>query len=310
MTRIKRLFLFVLTPVLVVLAAFGLYQRDPTPLDEATFAALYTDPAPAPDGPRKLFHLGHSLIGHDMPAMLMQLAPAGHDYNNQLGWGAPLRQHWDPEEPINGFDAENNHARYRDAHEAVGSGDYDALVLTEMVELEAAIDYFSAARMLFNWADKAQGQGTPVYFYETWHELDDPKGWRARLDSDLPKNWEGRIMRPALAMMDTPEPIYLIPGGQVMAAVADRLEAEGPVGPVSSYRDLFSDEIHFNDYGAYLMALTHYAVLYQQDPTGLPHRLRRFDGTPADDPGPELAAFFQRIVWKVVTSMPRTGVPS
>lgn len=310
MTTLKRLILFVLTPVLVILAALGLYQRDPAPLDAETFEALYTEPAPAPQAQRNLFHLGHSLIGHDTPAMLAQLAGDRHDYANQLGWGSPLRQHWDPEEPINGFDAENNHDRYRDAHEAVASGDYDTLVLTEMVELNAAIDYFDSARMLFNWTDKAQSAGMAVYFYETWHELEDPKGWRARLDSDLPDNWEGRIMRPALAMMDEPRPIYLIPGGQVMAAVADALEADGPVGPLNSHRDLFSDEIHFNDYGAYLMALTHYAVLYQQSPVGLPHQLNRFDGIPADDPGPELAAFMQRIVWDVVTAMPRTGVPS
>ena len=32
---------------------------------------------------------------------------------------------------------------------------------------------------------------------------------------------------------------------------------------------------------AYLVALTHYAVLYRQSPVGLPHALSRADGTPA-----------------------------
>ncbi len=62
------------------------------------------------------------------------------------------------------------------------------------------------------------------------------------------------------------------------------------------------------NYGAYLTALTHYAVLYQQSPVGLPHALARADGTPADDPGPEVAQLMQETVWGVVTSLPRTGV--
>jgi len=304
----KRLILILFAPVLVVLGALGLYARDPAPLETEAFEALYTTPAPLPAGPRHVFHIGHSLVGRDMPAMLAQLVGDGHDYASQLGWGATLKSHWDPDEPINGFAEENAHDKYRDAHEAVESGDYDALVLTEMVEIKDAIAYFDSPRMLHNWADKAQDFGLPVYFYETWHPLDTPEGWRMRLDRDLGMYWEGKIIRPALAMADAPAPIYLIPGGQVMAALSDALSQQGPVGPLTSHRDLFSDDIHFNDYGAYLIALTHYAVLYQKSPVSLPHALRRADGTAADAVGPEAARLMQEIVWDVVTSLPRTGV--
>ncbi len=307
---VKRIAFFVVAPALALLAALGLYARDPAPLDAESFEALYAMPAPAPNGPRKIFHIGHSLVGRDMPAMLAQLAGDGHDYASQLGWGATLQSHWDPDVPINGFDVENAHNKYRDAHEAVKSGDYDALVLTEMVEIKDAIAYFESPRMLHNWAASAKSNALPVYFYETWHPINDPEGWRMRLGRDLGTYWEGKIMRPALAMADEPAPIYLIPGGQVMAAFADALDAQGPVGPLTSHTDLFSDDIHFNDYGAYLIALTHYAVLYQQSPVGLPHALRRADGTPADDPGPEAARLMQETVWDVVTSLPRTGVRS
>lgn len=307
---VKRIAFFVIAPALALLAALGLYARDPAPLDEESFESLYAMPAPAPDGPRKIFHIGHSLVGRDMPAMLAQLAGEGHDYASQLGWGVPLQSHWDPDVPINGFEEENAHDKYRDAHEAIESGEYDALVLTEMVEIEAAINYFDSPRMLHNWATSAQGMGVSVFLYETWHELGDPNGWRMRLDRDLGLYWEGKIMRPALAMAADPAPIYLIPGGQVMAAFADALNAQGPVGPLTTHADLFSDEIHFNDYGAYLIALTHYAVLYQQSPVGLPHALQRADGTAADDPGPEAAKLMQETVWEVVTSLPRTGVRS
>jgi hypothetical protein len=304
----KRLILILLAPVFVILGALGLYSRDPTPLDIAVFDALYTDPAPAPDGQRQVYHLGHSLVGRNMPAMLAQLAGDGHGFASQLGWGATLQSHWDPEVPINGFETENDHAEYREAHEAVKSGDYDALVLTEMVEITAAIEYFDSPKMLHNWTASARSSDMAVYLYETWHDLDDPAGWRARLDRDLGLYWEGEILRPALGMEDTPQPVYLIPGGQVMAALADALETQGPVGPLTNHEDLFDDQIHFNDYGAYLIALTHYAVLYQQSPVGLPHALLRADGTPADDPGLEAARLMQDVVWNVVTSLPRTGV--
>jgi hypothetical protein len=304
----KRIALFVIAPALAALAALGLYARGPAPLDIEIFEALYASPAPRPNGPRHVFHIGHSLVGRDMPAMLAQLAGEGHDYASQLGWGATLKSHWDPDTPINGFDVENAHDKYRDAHEAVDSGNYDALVLTEMVEIKAAIAYFDSPRMLHYWANKAQGSGMPVYFYETWHPVDDPEGWRMRLDRDLAMYWEGKIIRPALAMADDPAPIYLIPGGQVMAAMADVLAAQGPVGPLTTHADLFVDDIHFNDYGAYLIALTHYAVLYQKSPVGLPHALNRADGTPANDPGNEAARLMQQTVWDVVVRLPRTGV--
>ena len=305
---LKRIALFVIAPVLAGLAALGLYARDPAPLDTETFEALYAAPAPKPEGPRQVFHIGHSLVGRDMPAMLAQLAGEGHEYASQLGWGATLQSHWDPDVPINGFAEENAHDKYRDAHEAVASGDYDTLVLTEMVEIKDAIRYFDSATHVANWAGKAQERDMAVYLYETWHPLNDEAGWMTRLDQDLGLYWEGALLRPALARLDPPRPIYVIPAGQVMAAFARALEEQGAVGPLTSHADLFGDDIHFNDYGAYLVALTHYAVLYQQSPVGLPQQLLRADGTPADDPGAEAAALMQNVVWDVVTSMPRTGV--
>ena len=53
---------------------------------------------PAPESGLRVFHLGHSLVGRDMPAMLQQLAVAAgfddHTYESQLGWGTSLRSHW------------------------------------------------------------------------------------------------------------------------------------------------------------------------------------------------------------------------
>ena len=307
------------TFIIAVIAVFGaalgglwyfLKPTTPRPISDADFTALYATGAALPADGQRVFHLGHSLVGKDMPAMLAALAGAGHGYETQTGWGSPLRQHWEPDVPVNGFDVENDHPRFRAAREAIGSGDYDAVVLTEAVEIRDTIKFHSPHDYLRKWAALAQAArpDTRVYFYESWHRLDDEEGWLTRLDADLPRYWEGEILRRALAYEDVTRPIYVIPAGQVMARFVRDIEARGGVGPIRDRSDLFDDEIHFNDYGAYLIALTHYAVLYGRSPVGLPHALPRADGTPAKDVGPEAARVMQEIVWEVVSTYAPSGV--
>ena len=102
----------------------------------------------------------------------------------QLGWGASLQQHWQGQ--VHGFVEENASPAFRPAREAVGSGDYPILVLTEMTELKDALRYHNSARALADWADLARA-GRPdvrIYLYETWHRLDDPAGWETRVAED------------------------------------------------------------------------------------------------------------------------------
>lgn len=310
--RLRKL---IMAPFLLILSACGLARCMPAPLDGAMLNTIYEAPLAAPDKPLAVYHMGHSLVARDMPAMLAQLAGEGHRYESQLGWGTPLKSHWTGE--INGFDQENAHPRYRDAGEALDSGDYDAFVFTEMVEIEAAVEYFDSWDYAERWVARARAGRLDirVYLYETWHEVTDPKGWLNRLDNDLGQYWEGEIIDRVMAMEDPPQPIYVIPGGQVFARFVRELETRGGVGGLSRAEDLFLtdaqgklDPIHVNDIGFYLVALTHYAVLYGKSPVGLPHALLKADGTPAQAPDPEVARLMQEIVWDVVTGYPRTGV--
>ncbi|MEQ8896898.1 MAG: hypothetical protein RID23_07375 [Roseovarius sp.] len=304
----------------VIAAAVALWVVLSRPaLSPEKLRETYSDPAPGPPGRGlHLFHLGHSLVGRDMPAMLAQLANDGHRYESQLGWGTSLKQHYEPGETINGFEAENDHPRFRPAREAASSGEYDAIVFTEMVEIRDAIKYHQSGKYLSRWAALAR-EGNPqtrLYLYETWHKLDDPDGWLDRLDRDIDRYWIGELLQQDL-IRNTPErPVYLIPAGQVMARFVREVEASGGIGDITSREDLFQrkedgtlDPIHINDLGAYLVALTHYAVLYQTSPMGLRHRLDRADGTAADAPTQATARLMQRVVWDVVTNRPETGVP-
>ena len=276
---------------------------------------FYLGKLAAPQLPLNVFHLGHSLVGRDMPAMVAQLAPEGHDYASQLGWGTPLRAHWYPDVSVNGFEAENAHSKFKPAREALSGGRYDAVVMTEMVELTDAIKYHDSPEYLANWATLIRGArpDARLYLYETWHNTDDPAGWLARIDDDFEALWLGRLARPASAQSN--HPIYVIPGGQALAAVVRAVEGQGGVGNLVSRDALLArtdvggvDTIHLSDLGNYLMALTHYAALYHRSPVGLPLALNRADGVAADAPDAQAGRLMQQTVWDVVRNNPYSGV--
>jgi hypothetical protein len=279
--------------------AIGWRVRHPATLSPADFAVRYATPLVPPDGPLSVYHLGHSLVGHD--------------YASQLGWGASLKNHWDGEVP--GFVEENGHPQFQGATEATNYGNYDAVIFTEMVELRDAIRSHDSAKSLANWAAMTR-TATPfarLYLYETWHRLDDPAGWLERIDGDLANLWEGELLRPAMAR-NRVGTIYVIPGGQVLAAAVRRVE-DGQVPGLTRREDLFAraadgrtDPIHLNDIGNYVIALTHYATLYHRSPVGLPHDLTRADGTAMTPMPPDAARALQKVVWTVVTRYPPTGV--
>lgn len=286
-------------------AAWAWFGRAKT-LSDAEWDAAFAKALPPPAGPMQTYHLGHSLVGRDMPAMLAEIA--GHVHHSQLGWGSSLGDHWTGE--VKGFAEENAHPAHRPVREALASGDYAAVVFTEMVELRDAIRYHDSAARLADWAALAR-KGRPdvrLYLYETWHRFGDPAGWLERIDADLPALWEGQVLRPAMARAGLEAGvIHVIPGGQVMAAAVRAVEA-GQVPGLTRREDFFTDDIHLNDIGAWLIAMTHYAVLYHRTPEGLPAQLARADGTPATPPPPDAAMALQKVVWQVVTGYPASGV--
>ena len=283
--------------------------RRPAPLSRAAFAVTYAVPLAPPAEPVATYHLGHSLVGRDMPAMLA--AWAGHDHASQLGWGTSLQAHRKGD--IAGFDTENAHPAYRPVNEALASGDYGAVVLTEMVEIRDAIRWHDAARELAHWARTARA-GNPVvrvYLYETWHPLDDPEGWLTRLDADLSRHWEDEILRPALAEKGVGA-IHVIPAGQAMAAAVRAMEA-GEVPGMTDRRQLFgltpegaADMIHLGDWGNWLVAMVHHAVIYHRLPAAAP--VLHADGSPATPLPPGADEILRQVVWRVVSGYPPAGL--
>src|SRR5690606_32121012 len=109
-----------------------------------------------------------------------------------------------------------------------------------------------------------------VYLYEVWHCIHsgtptgcmydiDSNPWRQRLDDDI-SMWE-EVTKHLNTKYDPEIPVCLIPGGSGLARLYDYIE-EGKVPGYDDISQFFSDDIHLNDEGKYLIACIHYATLF------------------------------------------------
>lgn len=257
-----------------------------------------------------VFMVGHSLVNRDMPTMLAALAiDAGkaHARGEQIINGAPLRWNWDHSHDGEGLDARVE----------LPTGNWNVLVLTEAVPLLNHLTWSGTYEYAGNFHQLALdgNPGTRTFIYETWHCIDSgsPSGcpdddeghipWRERLDRDLPR-WQG--IADHLNAEHNGAAVELIPAGQALALLDDRLHEQAGVVPgIGHVFDLFRDDIHLSDSGNYFVALVMFATIYRQSPQGLTHLINDEWGQAYNLPMAEAAASLQTIAWDVVR--PRLG---
>ena len=252
----------------------------------------------------KTLFVGHSLVGQVMPNMFNSfMASQNFDMHAdaQVINGAPLRYNWD-----NGANAEGVNAR-----DVLPSGEYDHVIVTEAIPLDAQIqqnDSQGYAQRYFDLAYSANAD-TQFYVYETWHEIGaDTHAWRAQIADDLPK-WQGIVDHindnsPAGA----PEAL-VIPAGQAMAALHDKIEA-GEVPGLTSIRDLFSDNIHLNDTGNWFIAALQASAVTGVDAATLPLETSNAWGVPYGAPDAAVAQVMADVINETVdTFLPLGGTP-
>jgi hypothetical protein len=102
-------------------------------------------------------------------------------------------------------------------------------------------------------------------------------------------------------------PVYIIPGHKMMAQLYDDIQA-GIVPGITNINQFFSDNIHTNELGAYAISMIHYASIFNKSPVGLPHNLLPNAPQGTLIPSPALAEYLQKMIWKVVSNYPRTGI--
>lgn len=198
---------------------------------------------------------------------------------------------------------------------------YDMLVITERTPLSNTLPWHDSEEMALTWATHAWtegrgGAGAATVLYATWvattsgpeagNPYKDPEGlipFRDRLPLEMAR-WQAIADHANAGRPSGAPAIRVVPGPLVMAAVHDAIAAGSAPG-LERIEALFSDEIHLNAQGAYLIALAHLAVIYGLDPRDTPD-------LPAalDMPAPATAAWMKALVHEVLAAYPDAGYPA
>jgi len=187
-------------------------------------------------------------------------------------------------------------------------GRYDLLVLTERVPLLDTMVWHNSPQEALAWVTHAWEAGAETVLYATWVTLAvGPDATDDESRAGLP--FQERLLREQgrwdkiRAYVNDNRPagmgeLQMIPGPQIMLALEAAIAA-GEAPGLNDIRDVFYDDIHVNDIGAYVMALAHFAVIYDRDPRDLPLGLGR-----VAVPEPDLARWLQALVADVVAANP------
>lgn len=253
----------------------------------------------------RIIQSGHSLTD-PIPAPLKAFALAagarpGVVIDRSTIPGSPMDYRWDHEP----------HPPMPNARTAIAG--YDVLVLTERTSLSATMPWHNSPTQALRWAlhalnNGADGDGAETILYATWVEVtsgpdyenpwNDPEGhlpWRERLPLEFAR-WMEIADFVNANLPASARPMKVIPATLVMAAAYDDIKA-GKAPGLTDIQQLFSDDIHLNKAGAYLVALSHFAVIYDLDPRGLPPAIGQEKSISADQ-----AQWMQNLVRDVIAT--------
>ena len=221
-----------------------------------------------------ILYLGHSLVNHNIPAMVRDLAPADTTVQEHIVNGAPLGWIW--QNP----DSEEFGAYSANVFDALATGTIDVFVMTEGVPISQTAIWWEPAKYAADFYNTAMqyNDQTQVYMYETWPDIRSGSGvdvpdddldyipWRDRLDQEFVV-WQ-QVVDEVNAQRQPGQPeMKIIPAGQAMAKMYDAIEA-GQVPGITDISQLFIDTIHLNDLGLYFVAQVHYATIFGENPAG------------------------------------------
>lgn len=250
------------------------------------------------------YMIGHSLVNHQMPRMIQQLADdAGqpHSYRASIMGGASLKWQW--ENPHLGEGGAHN---YND----LATGQYNALLLTDQVPLKPSFQWNKTADYANYFVSHALASNSDltVYLYQTWPHLDPTKwiesDWDSEIATDLPL-WEA-VADQLDADYSLTATTKIVPGAAALQALRDAIN-QGTVPGLNAFEDVFADQIHMNNTGNYFIACVFYGTYFEESPEGLTGRIYNEYGGIQLDLDPTLAQRLQEIAWQVVQNYPRSA---
>jgi len=272
----------------------------------APFAPGARADEPVPQALR-VYHIGNSVTDTLRYPALREAAKAkgkSYVFGRHMIPGAPLA--WIHAHPDSGFKEEP----YGYYPKALSGYEWDVLTLQPFDRHLSGDDGDRAMAKKFIDLALGKSQNLRVYVYSRWPRrakdgsLDFAKRWGAAYTG----KWDGtnetrdyfeRVV--AALRQDYPKTsIHLVPVGDVLLELDRRMQA-GKVPGYDSITKLYTDGIHFNDAGAYVVGCTFYATLFRDDPKGFP-------GAPYQVTDPAFAAAVQDAVWQVVRTHPLAGI--
>lgn len=286
----------------------------------------------------KQLHCGHSLTSPLFGPWPGQYVELVADENGLQGWqimgsmvgkadlpGAWLTMHWNyTSSPCwpNCYEPNSNPSSE--------INNWELLIVTENFEGPADNSLNQSRENLLNfvnnsWQNGNSGLGAPTMLWTNWPGIDgsayffdgygiaeatdgSASGWRQMLDFldqgglGGTNGWEAMQDYANDNRISGAPPVYMIPGNRMMARFYDDVEAN-IVPTITHVNQIFTDGVHTNNIGAYMITMIHYACIFGQSPVGLSNNIH-----PDVTIDTNLATYIQEMVWDVVTSDPRTGI--
>lgn len=258
---------------------------------------------PPSGDPLKVFMIGNSLtdeVRYDAWVKLCRSSGGNVLVARKMIPGSGLDYHRN--NPTSGFLT----PPFQHPEEAFKNHPWDVLTLQPFAERPAEIEaaHYYADLM---WTSNPDAR---VFVYAQWPDRGSGTDWQKSWDTVR----EARYLPlySSLKQGQKAGQVFLIPVGHVM----ERLDKKGALGLVPGLRsawDLYSDGIHTNNIGSYLVGLTFYATIFGKSPLGAP--VGEYQGQMGSDAdylniSPDLAQVLQETVWEAVTGLAESGVSS
>jgi len=230
------------------------------------------------------------------------------EFGKHERWGASLQYLWE-----NPTDTSAVQSPYDNFQNAFTKFQWDVISLQPFARpmMGASGDRAQLANFI-NLA-RVNSPNAQFYLYEQWPQkasngaLDFDANWLAQatgLEDETIRTRDyyedlTHVIRDDFSSL--PKSVLMVPAGDVMYELNQRMK-RGEVPGFTSINQFYSDNIHLNPVGSYMLSMTFYAALFKDSPLGLP-----FDESIISNP--VVAEQIQDAAWDVVRSNPLTGVP-
>lgn len=239
-----------------------------------------------------VFFSGHSLLDNPLPDWIELIAESKGD---SLGWqeqivlGSPIRVRTKGDDPEAAGHPGYQLGKSKSAGEidvlrelkspsALRPGEkYERLVITERNDLIGTIRWENTLGHLRHFHDRLveQNAGASTLLYQCWPDIDkqDAAAWLRYVEQEL-LAWEcvAAQLNQALGAEQRTDRVAVIPGGLALGKLVQRAlagQVPGISGSPNQRLDaIFTDHVHLEPPGIYLLAAVHYATLFGKSPVG------------------------------------------